>query len=116
VAIDTEGAEIDILNQYFSENTKYRINLINVETHDYPAILDTFSSQPYVKIKNPYLDFVKISDNGIIKMNPFTGQLYRIPFINQIYTDTNYIDIEFEQYYVHLDYLKENPHLKKFLI
>jgi FkbM family methyltransferase len=116
VAIDTEGAEIDILNQYFSENTKYRINLINVETYDYPAILDIFSSQPYVRIKNPYLDFIKISDNGMIKMNPFTGQLYRFPFINQIYTDINYIDIDFEQYYIHLDYLKENLHLKKFLI
>ena len=29
VSIDTEGAELDILNKFFSENTKYKINLLS---------------------------------------------------------------------------------------
>jgi len=116
VSIDTEGAEIDILNQFFLENTKYRINLLNFETHQFIDADKILNNQPFLKIKNPYLDFIKISDNGLLKFNPIIGQLYRTPFVDNPYEGTNYKNVEYEHYYIHMDYLKENLHLKKFLI
>jgi hypothetical protein len=73
-------------------------------------------SQPFLKIKNPYLDFIKLSDVGLLKFNPINGELYLTPFSDRPYTNINYIDIEYEQYYIHIDYLRDNLHLKKFLI
>ena len=116
VSIDTEGAEIDILNQFFSEDSKYKINLLSFETHQFLEAEDILSKQPFLKIKNPYLDFVKISNAGLLKFNPTTGQLYKTPFVDRIYNDVSYIDVTYEHYYIHLDYLKDNLHLKKFLI
>jgi hypothetical protein len=120
VAIDTEGAECIILNQFFSENTKYRINLLSFETADELQSDKTMKDAPYLRIKNPYLNFVKISKNkGLLKFNSFTGELYMNPMKDWIYEDglvsDDVSDINFERYYIHLDYLKENLHLKKFL-
>lgn len=120
VSIDTEGAEIDILTQFFKENTKYKINLLNFETLDLPAAAEIMKNQPYLQIKNPYLDFLKISNQGLLKFDPFTGELYKSPYKEWKY-DGNLLDasikaIDFEQYYIHIDYLKDNLHLKKFLI
>ena len=119
VAIDTEGAECMILNQFFSENSKYRINLLSFETaHEYNAD-KTMKDTPYLRIKNPYLNFVKISNQGLIKFDPFTGELYKNPYIEWKYDGSlvseDVRDINFERYYVHLDFLKENLHLKKLL-
>lgn len=121
VAIDTEGAECIILNQFFLENTKYRINLLSFETADEMGADETMKNTPYLRIKNPYLDFVKISkDKGLLKFNPFTGELYMNPMKDWIYKDglisDQVLDVNFERYYIHLDYLKENLHLKKFLL
>ena len=53
VSIDTEGCELDIIKQYFKENKKYKINLINFESNEiYHAPL-LFNDQPYLKIKRP---------------------------------------------------------------
>ena len=76
---------------------------------------------PYLRIKNPYLNFVKISKNkGLLKLNPFTGELYMNPMKDWIYEDglvsDDVSDINFERYYIHMDFLKENLHLKKFLL
>jgi FkbM family methyltransferase len=120
VSIDTEGAEIDILKQFFLENNKYKINLLNFETLDLTSSDKLMSNQPYLKIKNPYLDFLKISNQGLLKFNPFTGQLYKSPFNEWKYEgsfiDTSIKTPDFEQYYIHIDYLKNNLHLKKILI
>ena len=116
VSIDTEGAEINIITKFFEENDKYRINLLNCESHDFITIKEIFANQPYFKIKNPYTDFIKVSDEGIIKFNPLTGQLYLSPFVDKPISNTNYINIKFEHYYIHFDYLKENLHLKKYII
>ena len=45
-----------------------------------------------------------------------TGQLYLSPFVDKHISNTNYIDIEFEHYYIHSEYLKENSYLKKYII
>jgi len=116
----TEGAEIDILTQFFKENTKYKINLLNFETLDLPAAAEIMKSQPYLQIKNPYLDFIKISNQGLLKFDPFTGELYKSPYKEWKY-DGNLLDPsiknpDFELYYVHIDYLKNNLHLKSLLI
>jgi FkbM family methyltransferase len=116
VSIDTEGAEIDIITKFFEENDKYTINLINCESFDFINIKEIFANQPYFKIKNPYTDFIKVNNNGIIKFNPVTGQLYLTPFVNKEVSDMNYIGVEFEHYYIHLDYLSKNLHLKKYII
>ena len=120
VSIDTEGAEIDILTQFFKENTKYKINLLNFETLDLPAADEIMKNQPYLQIKNPYLDFLKISNQGLLKFDPVTGQVYKSPYKEWKY-DGNLLDpsikaIDFELYYIHIDYLKDNLHLKKLLI
>ena len=116
ISIDTEGAELDILDKFFSENDKYRINLLNFETYEFHDAGKMLESQPFLKIKNPYLDFIKLSDVGLLKFNPINGELYQTPFSDRPYTNINYIDIEYEQYYIHIDYLRDNLHLKKFLI
>ena len=108
VSIDTEG------------NTKYKINLLNFETLDLPAAAEIMKSQPYLQIKNPYLDFIKISNQGLLKFDPFTGELYKSPYKEWKY-DGNLLDPsiknpDFELYYVHIDYLKNNLHLKSLLI
>ena len=110
------GAEINIITKFFEENDKYRINLLNCESHDFITIKEIFANQPYFKIKNPYTDFIKVSDEGIIKFNPLTGQLYLSPFVDKPISNTNYINIKIEHYYIHFDYLKENLHLKKYII
>jgi FkbM family methyltransferase len=120
VSIDTEGCELDIIKQYFKENTKYKINLINFESNEiyYAPLL--FETQPYLKIRNPYLDFLKISGQGLLKFDPYTGELFKSPFKEWKYEGSPFSsdirDVTFEHYYIHMDYLKENLHLKPLLI
>jgi FkbM family methyltransferase len=120
VSIDTEGAELDILTKYFSENTKYKINLLNFETLNQTESDEIMYKQPYLEIKNPYLDFMKITNSGLLKFNPLTGELFKSPYTEWIY-DGDFISngmqpVNFEKYYIHIDYLKDNLHLKKLLI
>lgn len=120
VSIDTEGAELAILEQFFLENKKYKINLLSFESHQLYLVERILNNQPYLKIKNPYLDFMKISNEGLLKLDPFTGQIFRSPYKELTYNggwfSNDLQDINFEHYYVHIDYLKENLHLRKFLI
>jgi FkbM family methyltransferase len=120
VSIDTEGAELVILEQFFLENKKYKINLLSFESHQLYLAEKILVGQPYFKIKNPYLDFAKISNQGLLKFNPFTGEVFKSPVKEWVYEGNwfsdNLQDISFEHYYIHIDYLKDNLHLKKFLI
>ena len=120
VSIDTEGAELVILEKFFLENTKYKINLLSFESHQLYEAEKILKKQPYLKIKNPYLDFMKISNQGLLKFNPFTGELFRSPIKESIF-DGNWFsddlqDVNFEHYYIHVDYLRNNTHLKKLLL
>jgi FkbM family methyltransferase len=120
VSIDTEGAELDILTKYFLENTKYKINLLNFETLSQTESDEIMYKQPYLEIKNPYLDFMKITNSGLLKFNPLTGELFKSPYTEWVY-DGDFISngmqpVNFEKYYIHIDYLKDNLHLKKLLI
>jgi FkbM family methyltransferase len=120
VSIDTEGAEIDILKQFFLENKKYKINLLSFETLNQTQSDEIMYKQPYLEIKNPYLDFLKISNLGLLKFNPLTGEMFKSPYTEWVYEGdfiSNEIKaVNFEKYYIHIDYLKDNLHLKKYLI
>jgi FkbM family methyltransferase len=120
VSIDTEGAELVILDQFFLENKKYKINLLSFESHQLNDAEKILKNQPYLKIKNPYLDFMKISNQGLLKFNPFTGELFRSPIKELLFDgdwfSDNFQDVNFEHYYIHIDYLKNNAHLKKLLL
>ncbi len=120
VSIDTEGAELVILQQFFLENKKYKINLLSFESHQLYDAEKILKNQPYLKIKNPYLDFMKISNQGLLKFNPFTGELFRSPIKELLFDgdwfSDNLQDVNFEHYYIHIDYLKNNAHLKKLLL
>jgi FkbM family methyltransferase len=119
VSIDTEGCELDIIKQYFEENKKYKINLINFESNEIYHAPMLFNDQPYLKIKNPYLDYLKISNSGLLKFNPYAGQLYKSPYKEWVYEGSPFSSdikaVQFEHYYIHMDYLKENLHLKPLL-
>ncbi len=120
VSIDTEGAEIGILKQYFLENKKYKINFLNFETLNHEESNEIMDGQPYLEMKNPYLDFMKVCGSGLLKFNPLTGELFKSPYTEWVYEGdfvSNGIQpVNFEKYYIHIDYLKENLHLKKYLI
>lgn len=118
VSIDTEGAEFDILTDYLENNKKYRINLINVETADESKLVSLLESHPYVKIKNPYLNFLKLSlKDGLTKFQPITGDFYKAHFLDSVVEDIDdLMDITFEHFFVHREHLEKNPHLNKLIV
>jgi FkbM family methyltransferase len=117
IAIDTEGYEYRILSKYFEENTKYKANLISFETIKDYQMHQLMINNSYVKIKNPYLDFIKMDKFGIGSVrlgndNNFYN-LVNVMFDGEL---NDLLDISWEHYYVHSDYLNENSHLNKFVI
>ena len=118
VSIDTEGSEFDILAHYFENNTKYKINLINFESNDYSKAISFLDNQPYIRIKNPYLDFLKLSrKHGLLKFEPITGELHKSYLLDNTIVPEfdDLLDVNFEHFYIHIDFLKENLHLKKYI-
>ena len=118
VSIDTEGGEFDILEHFFENESKYKINLINIESAEPNRLYELFKNKPYAKIKNPYLNFLRLhTEHGLVKFQPISGEIYKSHFIDFTITDIDdLLEITFEHYYVHIDLLKSNPHLKKYLI
>lgn len=117
VAIDTEGYELRILKKFFEENDKYKINLISLEHSDTTRVSSFFDDKPYVRISNPYLNFIKMDyDNlGTLRFQS-DNKFYNasgIEYTGSIYDLGN---VTWEHYFIHLDYLKENPHLKKYIL
>jgi FkbM family methyltransferase len=117
VAIDTEGYELRILKKFFEENDKYKINLISLEHSDYLNVDLFFSDKPYVRISNPYLNFIKIDSNklGTVRLDS-ENRFYNAN--GEYYTGSinDLKDITWEHYFVHTDYLKNNPELKKYIV
>lgn len=117
VAIDTEGYELRILKKYFEENDKYKINLISLEHSDDSHVSSFFDDKPYVRISNPYLNFIKMDYKKLGTLRFHTdnnfynaaGEKYQ----GSIYDLEN---ITWEHYFIHTDYLKHNPHLKKYIL
>ena len=115
VAIDTEGYELRILTKYFEENTKYKINLFSLEHAYEEFVIDFFKDKPYVKIHNPYLNFIKLHHKlGMVRLHS-DNNFYNAAGEMYMGSISDLLNITFEHYYVHLDYLKDNPHLKYYL-
>jgi len=116
VSIDTEGYEYRILEKYFEENDVYKINLISFETNKKDKMHEMMVSNSYVKIKNPYLDFIKVDTKnlGTVRLHN-DNNFYNLANILYDGSILDLADITWEHYYVHSDYLKNNPHLKSFI-
>lgn len=113
VSLDIEGNELKVLETFFNHNSKYKINLISLEHFSNSTVENFFEDKPYIRVKNPFLDFLKISNikGGIYrldinnKISNINGELYDGPY-NEL------SDILFEFYYLHIDYILKNPKLK----
>jgi len=117
VSIDTEGYEYRILKKYFEENSVYKINLISFETNKQDKMHEMMISNSYIKIKNPYLDFIKIDTKklGTVRLHT-DNNFYNLDNILYEGTIIDLSNITWEHYYIHTDYLKKNPHLENFII
>jgi FkbM family methyltransferase len=116
VSIDTEGYELRILEKYFEENTKYKINLISIEHSNEANVYTFFKDKPYVEIVNPYLNFIKASDIGTIRLDITDNNFYTAGGDKYEGDATDIKNIIWERYYVHLDFLRENVHLKDYIM
>lgn len=120
VSIDTEGYELKILENYFEENKKYKINLISIEHFNSNDVNYFFRDKPYIQIKNPLLHTIKVdkgeSGLGILRLRDDL-RFYVYDAARTYFGDVHDLDdIDFEYYYVHVDFLAENLHLKKYII
>lgn len=114
LAMDIEGMELKVLEEYFANSNK-KINLIALEHYDTHKVIDFFYNKPYIKIKNPYLNYLKI-DRGTNKMVEYNnGEFYYLD--GPIYTDNimNLYSISWEYYFIHIDMLKQYPYLKELI-
>lgn len=117
VAIDTEGYELRILTKFFEENDKYKINLISLEHSDYRQVNSFFENKPYLRISNPYLNFIKMDVNqmGTVRLRD-DNKFYNAAGEEYLGSINDLRNINWEHYYVHFDFIKENPHLKKYIL
>jgi FkbM family methyltransferase len=114
LCIDIEGLELRVIDEVL-KNSDHKINLISLEHGDTHKVVDFFYNKDYVKIKNPYLKFLRIDrkkemivkyDGGDFKYldgTLFQGSLLDLDYIN------------WEYYYLHIDMLKTHPSLKKLI-
>ena len=115
ISVDTEGSELKILSKFLNDD-RYQTNFINVEHTGNSDINVLFENHNYVRIYSPFLN--------LFKFDPITHHTLRLNKHGQ-YCDlggnvieTNYLnldDINYEHYFIHKTYLKNNPHLNKFI-
>lgn len=116
ISIDAEESEIKILDKFFNENTDYKINCFLIESGDLNALNYLFKDKPYVKVTNPYLNY--------LKLNPTNYEIIRFHNDNLYYTMTGNVydknplellNIEHEHYFIHIDCLNSNILLKSLI-
>lgn len=114
VSIDVEGAELPILEKFINTNKTYSITSFAIETHLVSELKDLFKNTSYVKVTNPFLSFVKHHPNyGLISFDRETGMFFDV-FGNIVNEDFDLFgDVEFEHYFIDMNYIVKNPHLKK---
>lgn len=116
VAIDTEGYELRILTKFFEENDKYKINLISLEHSDDTQVSSFFNNKPYIRISNPYLNFIKMDYDKLGTVRFHTdNKFYNAAGEEYMGSILNLKNITWEHYFIHIDFLKSNPHLKKYI-
>lgn len=117
ISIDTEGYELKILQKFFEENEYYKINLINLECGDSVGVKNLFLNSPYKKIKNPFLDFIKVDRKkcGTVRLW-YDNHFYNAKYVLYEGNILDLEDVDWEFYYIHEDFLKKHKHLNKFII
>lgn len=113
LCLDIEGMELKVLDEFFT-NSDVKVNMIALEYGNVYDVIDFFYKKPYVKIKNPYIDFIKV-DKKKEMMVEYHGGDFRYIDNGQIYRGSilELEPINWEYYYIHTDMLKQNPLLKK---
>lgn len=119
LSIDIEGHEINVLSEFF-KNSKRKINFIALEFGHAQSVINFFHYLPYVYIKNPFLEFLRIDKKTemIVRWVNEGKGLWRDVAGNDYPSDSvyNLETIDWEHYFVHLDVIKENPDLKQYII
>ena len=117
VSIDVEGVELPIIEKFIKTNKKYSVTSFAIETHLVSELKDLFKDTSYVKVKNPFLSFLKHHHKyGFISFNRETGMFCDV-FGNIVNEDYDlFDDVRFEHYFIDMNYIVKNPHLKKYII
>ena len=115
VCLDIEGMELKVLDELFT-NSDVKVNLIVLESDDVHSVLDFFYNKHYVKIKNPYLQFLKVDRKKEMVLEFDRGN-FRYIDNGEIYQGSilDLDPINWEYYYLHIDMLKKHPCLKKLI-
>ena len=115
LAVDIEGKELEILDELF-KNSDVQPNLIVLECGTTHEVINFFHDKPYVMVKNPFLNYLKI-DRSTEMIVQFTengfGYLDDTPYLGNI---LDLEEINWEYYFIHVDMLKINPRLKKLIV
>jgi FkbM family methyltransferase len=122
MGIDIEGSfgnDFSIEEEMIKEllNSDYKVEFFSIEHYWPPKLEEIFEDSPYIKLKNPFLDGIWLSDETGLTytLSPF-GHYVCQQFGNEEERDINKLrKIEWESYYVHIDVVKENQKLKKYV-
>lgn len=115
LCIDIEGLELKSLEEFFKNSNK-KINLITLEHGDTHQVVNFFYDKPYVKIKNPYLQFLTVDRQREMVVKYHQGDLFHIDGNKYQGTPLTLEPINWEYYYVHIDMLKTFPSLKRLIV
>lgn len=115
LCIDIEGLELKSLEEFF-ENSTRKINLISLEHGDTHGVVNFFYNKPYVKIKNPYLSFLRIDKKSEKVVRYVEGEFYNLDGDKYQGSVLDLDLINWEYYYLHIDMLEKYPSLKKLIV
>lgn len=114
LGLDVEGGEIKILDEFF-KNSKRKVNFICIEHGHEVSVANFMKDKPYIKVYNPYHEFLRIctKTDMVVRWehNEWIG-------IDGKYKPSNLTElrpIKWEYYFVHIDYLKNNPRLVNYI-
>lgn len=115
LCIDIEGLELKSLEEFF-QNSDRKINLIALEHGDTHQVVNFFYEKPYVKIKNPYLQFLRVDRKREMIVKYQNGEFIHLDGMKYEYPPIDLDLINWEYYYLHIDMLKKYPSLKKLIV
>lgn len=114
LCLDIEGMELKVLDEVF-KNSNTKFNLISLEHFPENEVSHFFYDKPYIRIRNPFLDFVRI-DRKKHMVVTYTESEFK--YLHGEIFSGSILDLEkvnWEFYYIHLDMIKTYPVLKKLL-
>ena len=122
MGIDIEGKFGDafcIEEQMLEEliKSKYKVNFFSIEHYWPPSLEKVFNESNYVKVFNPFLKGIWLNrkDGLTYTLSPW-GHFICQQFGNEVEIDMKDLSpITWECYYVHIDVVKKNSYLKRFL-